>query len=301
MRRLQGIYPALITPFTHEGLVDESALVRLVEFHAQKGTDGLFVCGSLGSGPAMSVEERRRVAEVCAQAISGRMGLIVHVGALNPSEATALAAHAESIGADAVAAIPPYYYRVTWPVVRGFYDRLLDAIRLPVWAYNNPHLVHFEFTLDNVLEMAGRGVRGYKDSALSHYQFQQVLLNTRREEFTVFTAVPSMLFAALVAGADGFVGGPNNALPQFYNELYAAVRAGDWGRAVALERRAGEVFRLCGGPLNVPMWQALLSEFGVEAGLTRMPILPITEETRAAARASAEKLRAIMQDLEVPW
>lgn len=301
MSPLHGMYPALITPFTPEGMVDEAALRRLVAHHMDKGTHGLFLCGSLGTGPGMTADERRRVAEVAAAAAGGSLGIIVHVGSINPLEATALARHAEALGADAVAAVPPYYYRVSWPVVRAFYERLLDSTRLPVWAYNNPSLVHFEFTIDQVLELAERGVRGFKDSGLSFYFFQQILHRVNRERLTVFTAVPSLLFAALANGADGFIGGPNNALPQFYNALYTAVRAGDWERAVVLERRAGEVFRFCGGPHNVPMWQALLAEFGLEAGLTRLPYPPITDEVRTAARASATRLRGILDELGIRW
>jgi dihydrodipicolinate synthase/N-acetylneuraminate lyase len=301
MKRLKGMYPALVTPFTSEGQVDEVALRRLVAFHIDKGTDGLFVCGSLGSGPAMATDERRRVAEVVVEAAAGRLGIIVHVGSINPKEAVALARHAESLRADAVAAIPPYYYRVTWPVVRDFYDRLVDAVRLPVWAYNNPSHAHFEFTIDHVVELSTRGVRGFKDGGLSLFLLQQVLYRVDRSFVTVFTAVPPMLFAALVDGADGFIGGPNNALPQFYNALCAAARAEDWKRAVALERRAGEVFRLCGGPGNVPMWQALLTEAGVDAGLTRLPAAPISDDVRATARANLARLREILSELNVPW
>lgn len=301
MARLHGMYPALVTPFTAEGAVDEAALRRLVAHHIAKGTDGLFLCGSLGTGPGMSAEERRRVAEVAADAAGGRLGIIVHVGSINPLEASALARHAESLGADAVAAVAPYYYRPAWPVVRAFYERLLDSTRLPVWVYNQPLHTYFEFTVEQVLELAERGVRGYKDGGLSLYAFQQVLHRVNREQFTVFTAVPSMLFAALAAGADGFIGGPNNALPQFYNALYAAVRADDWARAVALERRAGEVFRLCGGPGHVPMWQALLAEFGIEPGLTRLPYPPISDEIRAAARTSAARLRQVLVELDIAW
>lgn len=209
--------------------------------------------------------------------------------------------HAEELHADAVAAIPPFYYRVTWPVVRAFYERLLEATRLPVWAYNQPLHTYFEFTVEEVLELAALGVRGYKDGGLSFYAFQQVLQRVDRERFTVFTAVPSLLFAALVDGADGFIGGPNNALPQYYNALYAAARVGDWARATTLERRAGEVFRLCGGPGNVPMWQALLTEFGVEGGLTRLPHPPITDEIWAAARANVARLRQILVELAIEW
>lgn len=161
--------------------------------------------------------------------------------------------------------------------------------------------MHFEFTIDQVLELAESGVRGFKDSGLSLFLLQQVLHRVAREKFSVFTAVPPMLFAALADGVDGFVGGPNNALPQYYNAMYAAIKGGDWARAVRLERRAGEVFRLCGGPHNVPMWHALLTEFGVPAGFTRLPYAPITDDIRATAKTSAARLRVILAELEVPW
>lgn len=299
MARLRGMYPALVTPFTADGTLDEAALKHLVAFHIDAGTDGLFLCGSLGSGPGMSVEERKQVAAIAVEAAAGRLRVIVHVGSLNPFETADLSRHAERVGADAVASIPPFYYRVGWSTVRAHYDRLLDATSLPVWAYNQPLHTFVEFTVDQILELADRGVRGYKDGGLSYYAFQQVLRRADRDRLTVFTAVPSLLFAALADGADGFIGGPNNVVPEFYNALYAAARDGRWDRAVLLERQAGEVFRLCGGPGNVPLWQALLTEFGVEAGQTRPPQAPITDDVRATARANAAGLRQTLADLEI--
>ena len=299
LTKLHGMYPALVTPFEANGSLDEAALRRLVTYHVDAGTDGLFLCGSLGTGPAMSTEERKRVAAIAMESAAGRLGIIVHVGSLNPFEAVELSRHAERLGADAVASIPPFYYRVGWPVVRAHYDRLLDATRLPVWAYNQPLHTFVEFTIDQIVELAERGVRGYKDGGLSYYAFQQVLRRVDRERFTVFTAVPSLLFAALADGADGFIGGPNNVVPQFYNAMYAAAQDGRWDRAVMLERHAGEVFRLCGGPGNVALWQALVTELGVEAGQTRFPQAPITEEVRATARANAPRLRQVLVELEI--
>jgi dihydrodipicolinate synthase/N-acetylneuraminate lyase len=105
--------------------------------------------------------------------------------------------------------------------------------------------VHFEFTVDQVIELAALGVRRFKDSGLSVFFLQQLLHAVDRSTFAIFSA--------------------------YYNALYRAVREQRWDRAVALERKSGEVFRLCGGPYNVPMWHALFDALGVDASVSRLP------------------------------
>jgi len=101
--RFQGVYPALVTPFDVEGRVDEDVLRDLVDWHLKAGVRGSFVCGSTGEGLLLSTEERKRVAEVVVDHLSGRGLCIVHVGHPSSEESTRLARHAEEIGADTTA------------------------------------------------------------------------------------------------------------------------------------------------------------------------------------------------------
>jgi len=108
--KLRGITTALVTPFTQDGEVDEEALREILRFQLKARVNGFYPLGTTGVGPAMEAFERKRVAEVVVEETSGRVPVIVQIGASEPTVTLDLARHAEKIGADAVASLTPFYY-----------------------------------------------------------------------------------------------------------------------------------------------------------------------------------------------
>ena len=112
MKKLEGVIPPMVTPFTSGGNVDEYNLTKLVHF-LNEHVHGLFICGSYGNGPLMSVEEKQRVIDVVAKQIAPTIQLVVHVGSTNVRDAVTLARHAEGAGAATVSSVVPYYFHHT--------------------------------------------------------------------------------------------------------------------------------------------------------------------------------------------
>src|SRR3954454_17492368 len=108
--RIQGVLPALLTPYDSEGLVSEEMLRRLVALHIQLGVSGLYLCGGAGEGVLLNVAERKQVTEIVVRESRKRTPVIVHVGSVSTKDAAELAAHAEKVGADAIASVPPFFY-----------------------------------------------------------------------------------------------------------------------------------------------------------------------------------------------
>ena len=131
VKKFSGVYPAVITPFTTEGEVDVEKLTHYIDYLA-KNVDGLFVGGSYGSGPIMTVEQRKTLAEITVKTAAGRVPVILHIGTTNLNDTIELAKHAESVGADAIAAVTPYYYR------RGLYVLYPPHRLLPLERKGNP-------------------------------------------------------------------------------------------------------------------------------------------------------------------
>jgi dihydrodipicolinate synthase/N-acetylneuraminate lyase len=127
MFKLQGVVPPMITPFNREGDVDVDNLERLVDYLKAR-VNGLYICGSYGSGPLMNVEERKVVAEVCVRTSQGKIPIIAHVGTTNTRDTVELTKHAESIGCAGVAAVGPYYFHHGRDGVMAFYEAMLDAV-----------------------------------------------------------------------------------------------------------------------------------------------------------------------------
>ena len=133
-----GIIPPVLTCFDKEGRVDEGRQREIVRY-LSKHVQGFYPCGTYGSGPLMSIPERKQVAEIVIKE-KGQAFVIVHVGAASTADAVDLAKHAEAAGADAVGAIPPYYYAYSQDQLLGYYRAILKAVKIPVFVYNNPEL-----------------------------------------------------------------------------------------------------------------------------------------------------------------
>jgi len=165
--QIKGIIPPLTTPFTHEGDVYEEGLRRLLEFQISGGVHGLFICGTYGSGPIMSLEERKQVAEITVNQVKNKIPVIVHIGTTSTSQSIELAKHASEIGADVVASVPPYYHPHDERDVKKYFDRLVESVDIPVFVYNNPKTTGFPITPKFLAELAKIGVQGIKDSGFN--------------------------------------------------------------------------------------------------------------------------------------
>jgi len=130
--RISGIIPPVITAFDKQGDFDEKAQREIIAFLVDK-VQGFYPCGTYGSGPLMSVEERNRVAEVVIDEVNGRVPVIMHVGGASTCSVVELAKHAEKAGATAVAAVPPIYYGFKEPEVERHFKALVEAVSIPVF------------------------------------------------------------------------------------------------------------------------------------------------------------------------
>ena len=178
-KRIAGIIPPLLTAFDKKGAFDEKAQREIVSFLADK-VQGFYPCGTYGSGPLMSVEERKRVAEVVIDEAAGRVPVILHVGGPTTQFAVELAQHAEKAGAIAVASVPPIYYGFKEPEVERHFQALVDAVNVPVLVYNNPKTTGVSISAGFLNRLAKLGVRGVKDSSFDIMVFYTYLWTVER-------------------------------------------------------------------------------------------------------------------------
>ena len=127
-KKIGGVIPPVLTAFDKEGNVDEKAQREIVSFLVDK-VQGLYPCGTSGSGPLMSIEERTKAAEIIIDEVAGRIPVILHVGATSTRSVVELAQHAEKAGATAVAAVPPTYYGFKEPEVERHFKAMVDAVK----------------------------------------------------------------------------------------------------------------------------------------------------------------------------
>lgn len=233
--RLRGIIPALVTPFTQNGEVDEEALREIIRFQLKARVSGFYPLGTTGLGPAMEAHEREHVAEVVVKEVNRRVPVIVQVGACEPTISLELARHAEKIGADAVASLTPFYYHPGDEAIIEYYQKLSRTTSLPLFVYNIPPNTGFNVDAKLLQKLSGiPKVIGIKDSSGDFTQLLDYMRNVP-ENFNVITGTDSYLFSALCAGIRGGVSATANAFPEHFVEMYEAYKAKDFEKGKALQ------------------------------------------------------------------
>jgi 4-hydroxy-tetrahydrodipicolinate synthase len=265
----KGIIPPAITCFDKDGKFNEAAQREVIRFQA-KHVDGFYPCGTYGSGPLMTTEERKRVAEVVVEE-KGSCAVIVHVGAANTSQSIELADHAQSIGADAVGAIPPYYYKYTSDQLLDHYRALIHAVNIPVFLYNNPSTSGNTITPEMLATLADEGLAGVKDSAFDLVNFYMYLLKVRRPDFTFIIGTEAIAAPALDAGANGVISGLANCFPEFMADFYKTWQAGNPRKTGNYQLQVVKARSILKYGPTLTMTYAVLRMRGLDPGYPRAP------------------------------
>jgi len=243
---LSGVIPPMITPLTAEGKVDVVGIERLVNHLIDGGVSGLFVLGSSGEGPWLTLSERRLVIKESVRVASGRVPVLAGVLEPGTSRAIEAAQIAEHAGADCLVVTSPYYFSPGPGHQVYHFETIARAISLPMMLYNIPSSTHNPIELDTVRRLlAVENLIGIKDSAGNWEHFVELLeLRKIRPEFRVFQGAEKMAASSILAGADGLVPGLANLVPEVFDRLMRSAQAGEREQAFALQERVNELSKL---------------------------------------------------------
>lgn len=273
-KRITGVIPPLLTGFDEKGDYDAAAQKEITEYLVGK-VQGFYICGTYGSGPLMTGDERKRVAEDVVAQVNGRIPVIVHVGGCSTRSVVDLAVHAEGIGADAVAAVPPIYYGFGEDAVLRHFEALRAAVSIPVFVYNNPKTTGVSVTGSMLAKLVGIGIDGIKDSSFNIIVFWDQMWAVQKPGFIPVIGTEALILPAVSMGAHAAVCGLANAIPEPVVELFQAVVAKDLEEAVVLQEKVSKMRDVMHLGPTLPMIQAVLKARGVNAGFPRLPfVLP---------------------------
>jgi N-acetylneuraminate lyase len=286
---LRGLFPALVTPLSDDGSeVNYEALRQLLEMLIASGVHGLFVCGGSGEGILLTASERRKILETVVDQVNGRARIIAHVGAISTAQAQELAAHAASLPVDAIAAIPPIYFKVDGQALREHYQLIAESAGdMPLWVYNIPSATGVEITAAVMADLLTiPTVSGIKYSSYNLFDMKRII--SLSPNITVHSGFDEVCVAGLSMGAHGAIGSTYNVLPATFVELYNAAANGDWAKAQEIQGRANQVIQaLITVPLIAGM-KAILDSWGIPCGGPRRPQRPLTATERATVLAAVE-------------
>ena len=272
-KRFQGIYAALVTPYTEDGAVNYREAKKLVRYLLAKGIDGFYVGGSTGEAFLLTQEERKLLLEAVLEENNGQAKVIAHVGQISTDLACDLARHASKAGAHGVSAISPFYYKFSLKEIEEYYRDIMDASDLPMFVYNFPNLSGFSLSPEALDDLCRMGdVAGVKFTSNNFFDMER--MRRKHPELTIWNGYDEMLCCGLMTGADGAVGSTYNILCPIAKKLYEHMREGRMeearqcqdkiNRMVAVSKRYPNIFVVI---------KAVLDRDGFSMGGLRKPFL----------------------------
>jgi 4-hydroxy-tetrahydrodipicolinate synthase len=291
IKELRGVLPALVSPLTRDGAVDEPAIHRLVEHVLAGGVHGLLALGSTGEVASLDETARRKVLGTVVKAAAGRVPVICGVVQSQLAAARADVSAAADLGAVAVLVAPPYYYPIDQPTVLSFYQRLAEDSPLPILVYNIPQNTKVLIEPATVSALARDGsVVGIKDSSRDFEYFESVCVATRDlPDFRIFTGSDTMLLPSLAMGGAGTICGAANVAPLWVVRIYDEFEKGDLRAARTQQDSLVELVLAVRAGVYPSAIKAALHLQGVCDQWLVSPVAPLDEASVARLR---ERLHA---------
>ena len=292
--KLTGLIAATFTPMRDDGAIDPGTVPAIVDYLVAKGLVGIYVNGSTGEGPSLTSPERKTMAEAYVAATRGRMTTIVQVGTNSLADSHDLAAHAAAIGADAVSATPPTYFKPAGPdaLAACVAEIAGGAPGLPFYYYHLPTITGVDVNMPAFLRSAATRVPN-----LAGIKFCSAAMSEMRESITVeggrydiLSAWDEMLLAGLAMGAKGAVGSTYNFAAPLYRRLVDAFDRGDLETARRCQDCAIQMINAILTTSGRAGFKGMMSLVGIDCGPHRMPIASATPEQFAKLRAAMERL-----------
>jgi N-acetylneuraminate lyase len=288
---IQGIVPALITPFDESGALAPGRVPALVRSLLDAGVKGFFVCGSTGEGKAMTVPERKLMAETVVKEVGGAVPVIMHVGATSTENAVELARHAAAVGADATGSVAPIEAPKNLPAAAKHYAAIGGATDLPFYVYWIAASADQTVTADQFLEAMKPvpNFAGVKFTDTNFYMFQQ-LVACSGGQINAITGPDEMCLAGLVMGSDGAIGSTYNIMPRLFLGMYKAFHSGDIRSAMTRQAQANRVISILIRYGVIAGIKAVLGGRGIPVGIPRPPMPQASPERLAEMRRELERL-----------
>jgi 4-hydroxy-tetrahydrodipicolinate synthase len=288
---LRGVIPAIVTPFTEDGGVNESGLRKLTDYVIDGGVHGIMTSGGTGEFPHLSREEKRFVTSVVVDQARGRVPVIAGTAACSTREAILLSQDAEEAGAEAVIVTAPYYFILPEDALFEHYEAIADATSLPVVLYNNPTYTGNNMSPQLMARLASNpGIIGVKQSNADMGQLVEVI-RLVGSDFAVLTGIDSQFYPVLCVGGVGIFSTAASVVPRQMVDLYRAFVDGRQEEARELHMRLQELNRFLEyDPGYVAPCKEALTLLGMPAGPVRKPLPALSAAEREGIKQALIEL-----------
>ena len=290
-KKYQGIFPALYACYDENGKVSTDRVKALTRYLMDKGVQGLYVGGSSGECIYQSKEDRKKSLEAVMEVAKGKLVIIAHVACNNTEDSQELAAHAEQLGVDAIASIPPIYFHLPeYSIAKYWNDISAAAPNTDFIIYNIPQLAGTSLTVNLLREMKKNPrVIGVKNSSMPVQDIQL----SKDEGVIVFNGPDEQLISGLAMGADGAIGGTYGAMPELYLKIFELFSQGKMKEAKEVQNAACRIiYKMCSthGNMYAAIKEIIRLQGGPDVGGVKAPLTELAEGDKAVCKEIADMI-----------
>ncbi|MGN1167301.1 MAG: dihydrodipicolinate synthase family protein [Lachnospiraceae bacterium] len=292
--KYKGVIPAFYACYDEEGNVSPERVQALTKYFVEKGVKGVYVNGSSGECIYQSVEDKKVILENVMKAAEGKLTVIAHVACNNTEDSMELARHAECLGVDAIAAIPPIYFHLPEHAIAQYWNDISSAApNTDFVIYNIPQLAGVALTMNLFAEMRKNPrVIGVKNSSMPVQDIQMFKM-AAGEDYIIFNGPDEQFISGRVIGAEGAIGGTYGVMPELYLKMDEYVRAGQLDKAREIQYAADEIiYKMCSAHGNMyAVIKAILKvNENLELGGVRKPLPALTKEDKKIVEEAAKMI-----------
>ena len=295
LEKYHGVIPAFYACYDKEGNISVEGVKALTRYFIEAGVQGVYVGGSSGECIYQGKEERKLVLETIMKEAQGRLTVIAHVACNNTADSMELAAHAESLGVDAIAAIPPIYFRLPEHAIAKYWNDISSAApNTDFVIYNIPQLAGVALTPSLYKEMLKNPrVIGVKNSSMP-IQDIQTFKAIGGKDIIVFNGPDEQFIGGFMIGAEGGIGGTYGAMPKLFLKALECFKKGDYETARAIQYDVNDIITAlcsCKGNMYGVIKATLKINHNIEIGGVRSPLANLVEEDMPKVEAVAKLIR----------
>ena len=295
IKKYQGVFPAFYACYEDDGSVSPARTRALAKYLLEKGVKGLYVGGSSGECIYQSVAERKVILENVMAEVGGKMTIIAHVACNNTADSQELARHAESLGVDAIASIPPIYFHLPPYGIADYWNDISAAApNTDFIIYNIPQLAGVSLT-QSLLEVMRQNPRviGVKNSSMPTQDIQ-MWKDEGGPDFVVMNGPDEQFISGLAMGATGGIGGTYAVMPELYLKVMSLYQAGEMKLAAEIQNEICRIiYKMCSAHGNLyAVMKAVLKKHGMDVGSVRKPLSALIDADAAVVEESSSMIDA---------
>lgn len=275
----KGCATALVTPFTNDGINFEE-LRKLIEFQILEGIDGLVICGTTGESSTMSLVEKKSVIDFSVKVANGRVPIIAGTGGNNTADAVAMSKYAESVGADGLLLVTPYYNKTTPKGLIAHFSKIAESVNIPIILYNVPSRTGLNIEPEICLELSKiPNIVAIKEASGNISQVAKIA-NLCNDELTIYSGNDDQILPILSLGGLGVISVLSNVYPKFVHEMVMDYLTGNWQKATASQIYSLPLINALFSEVNPIPIKYALNKIGFNCGIPRLPLIELSDKNK---------------------